>query len=932
MYSADLGVAAFRIRARLVVWVVLAMMPHLVLLSLQGADLLQSHMERERQANQAHAIATANAFLRYLESLWAAEVVLGSAILQLQHNADPEEIGRFLARHVPDHPAVVRFSWLNPEGAVVACTDGATCGVNLAPQGFVAEILQGSEKSLSPLIHSVVDGSPVVAVARGIRDGESLQGILVATLDVTRLGEVLPDGSAAGRGCGLVDSAGKVVYQQAGPSPHFPAGEGLTGTWAGASGGGDSVVATEPVAHLGWVAFATTPLERVRAESYGHVIKYAGVVLLAYGIAVAVLLWFGQRLLRPVMALEQAARAIFRGDLSARVGVQGTDEIAVAARAFDQMAERIQQSESELRARALQQEAVARLGLAALEGANLQQLLDQTVNLLREVLQVEICNILELSPGGDKLLLRAGCGWPDGAVGSLTVPTSLESQAGYTLISCQPVIVTDLSQEIRFRAPHLQALGVVSGMSVIIQGEHRPYGVMGVYTTRPRVFTHDDLSFLQLVANVVAAAMERAEAQRLHGVQFGAARALAEANGLTAGLTKALQVVCEGLGWEMGVVWLPDARGDVLRCQALWRQPSFDAPCFEAATRSATLPLGQGFPGEVLAAGGQPRWVTPRDEPDLPRGQEAVRDGVETLCAFPVIADEVVGILELASASVREPDPTTVDLMRLVGGLVAQFVKRKRAEEELRRVNTELEERVADRTTNLTLAIRELEAFSYSVSHDLQGPLRSIEGFARALLEDGADRLTPEDQDSLRRIEAAAHKMRQLIKDLLRLSQLARKEIRREEVDLTALAWAAIGELQRLHPNRAETVLRVREGMRAYADSGLVYLALFNLLENAWKFTSRHPEPMIEVGQIDAGDETIFFVRDNGIGFDMAQAQNIFLPFKRLHPAGAYPGSGIGLATVQRIVQRHGGRIWAESRPGEGAVFFFTLGPRRGAT
>jgi signal transduction histidine kinase len=242
----------------------------------------------------------------------------------------------------------------------------------------------------------------------------------------------------------------------------------------------------------------------------------------------------------------------------------------------------------------------------------------------------------------------------------------------------------------------------------------------------------------------------------------------------------------------------------------------------------------------------------------------------------------------------------------------------------LQQLTAELEERVARRTAELEAANEELEAFSYSVSHDLRAPLRGIDGFLR-LVEEGTPELPERSHRYLERARAASRRMAQLIDDLLQLARLSRLPLHRERVDVSALARGVVGELQAHEPERA-VQLSVREGMVAVADGRLLKIALENLLGNAWKFSGRTPGASLEVGCQQQEGRTVFHVRDNGAGFDMAYAQHLFAPFQRLHEATDFPGSGIGLATVQRIVRRHGGDIWAQSVPGAGATFFFTLG------
>src|SRR5215211_767860 len=249
--------------------------------------------------------------------------------------------------------------------------------------------------------------------------------------------------------------------------------------------------------------------------------------------------------------------------------------------------------------------------------------------------------------------------------------------------------------------------------------------------------------------------------------------------------------------------------------------------------------------------------------------------------------------------------------------LVRSRTRAERGSRDLEHANRELEE-----------ANRELEAFSYSVSHDLRAPLRTIDGFSQILVEDYADKLDEDGEDYLGRVRAASQHMDNLIDDLLDLSRVGRGPLRREAVDLSALAAAIIEELGISQPER-EVEFVTEEGLTAFADANLLTVALENLLGNAWKFTSKRPHARIEFGgapRAEPGEQASFFVRDNGVGFEMAYSDKLFGPFQRLHGSDEFEGTGIGLATVQRIVRRHGGRVWAEGEAGRGATFFFTLG------
>jgi signal transduction histidine kinase len=263
-------------------------------------------------------------------------------------------------------------------------------------------------------------------------------------------------------------------------------------------------------------------------------------------------------------------------------------------------------------------------------------------------------------------------------------------------------------------------------------------------------------------------------------------------------------------------------------------------------------------------------------------------------------------------------------LNRKIDELNHEIMQHQRAEEQVRRLNEELEARIGERTLELQNAYRDLESFSYSVSHDLRSPLRSINGFSRALLEDYADQLDATGRDFLRRVCNNTHRMGELIDDILEFSRIGRCPIQRETVALSDLCGEIVRQLRELEPHR-QVEVGIAPDVRAQGDLRLMQILLDNLLNNAWKYTGKQQAARIEFGELHHNQERVYFVRDNGAGFDMRYANKLFGAFQRLHAMDEYEGNGIGLATVQRIVHRHGGRVWAEARVDEGATFYFTV-------
>jgi len=309
------------------------------------------------------------------------------------------------------------------------------------------------------------------------------------------------------------------------------------------------------------------------------------------------------------------------------------------------------------------------------------------------------------------------------------------------------------------------------------------------------------------------------------------------------------------------------------------------------------------------------------------------------------ISEPILALAETAKAvstrqdySVRAPKLGADELGTLTDSFNQMLGRIAQQNDELQRYAADLERRVEERThelqerndalrrnaAELLAANTELDAFAYSVSHDLRAPLRSIDGFSQILLEDYAGALDAAGRESLQRVRAASQRMGTLIDDLLKLARVTRVEIRTEDVDLSGMAREIAAELQRATPERL-VEFAIAPGLSARGDARLLRVALDNLLRNSWKYTAKQAQPRIEFASIAANGERAFMVRDNGAGFDMQYADKLFGVFQRLHSPAEFEGTGVGLATVRRIITRHGGRIWAEGVVDRGATFYFTL-------
>jgi PAS domain S-box-containing protein len=543
-----------------------------------------------------------------------------------------------------------------------------------------------------------------------------------------------------------------------------------------------------------------------------------------------------------------------------------------------------------------QQAGVTKLGQQALANQEFKQLMNQAAQLAASGLGVEYCKILELSPDQSSFLLRAGVGWQDGLVGQVTIPTGIDSQSGYALMSKEPVIVEDLNQEKRFSSSSLlESHNIVSGISVMIQGKQRAYGTLCAHSTSKRAFSQDDIYFLQSIANILAVAVERRESEL----------AIRMLNTMLEEQNQNLEELVEQRTAELAtfINTLPDY---IYVIQQHDRSIQFCNDLFASMTRFKATP-------DTL--GRTPMECFPR--------QYASTFEAQNLQVFE--SGEPLRIQESYKLRDRTVhlDTYKIPLKRPDGNVYALITSSRDITELL-----QARQALLERTIQLEATNHELDSFAYSVSHDLRAPLRHINGFVNALHQELTQSRHPINSKVTRYIqviENSSHKMGQLIDGLLTLSRVGRRDLRVQSVQLSSLVDAAIEVLAPdLHEKSAAPIQWVINPLPTLkGDPALLQQVLTNLLSNAIKFSrDRHPA-CIEIGCLA---EQILFVKDNGVGFSMKYADQLFGAFQRLHSQTHFEGTGIGLAIVQRIINRHGGKIWAESEPDQGATFYFQLG------
>ncbi|MBM3934245.1 MAG: PAS domain S-box protein [SAR202 cluster bacterium] len=427
-------------------------------------------------------------------------------------------------------------------------------------------------------------------------------------------------------------------------------------------------------------------------------------------------------------------------------------------------------------------------------------------------------------------------------------------------------------------------------------------------------------SVVATVTDVTAQRRATAETQLLLSIT----QSVAEAADFHEALSLIVSGIARHIGWPCGSAWAVGPATGRLECCKAWYDATGTLNGFREATALQTFAPEEGVQGRAYSTR-EPVWIADLATAGRDDGSAAAapENGIHAAFAFPILSrGQVEAVITLYLLDVKPRDDATLDLVSAVARQVGIAIERKYAEEEIRRLNLELDRRISE----LQSANKELEAFSYSVSHDLRAPLRAIDGYSQMLEEDFGQRLNEDAARYIRTIRDSAREMGELVDDLLSFSRLSRQAMTIQEIDVAALVGEVLKEFKDETAGR-DVVFKLGDLPTCSADRALLKRVYVNLLSNALKYSRRRPRALIEIGSIrdNPSSPATYFVKDNGVGFDMRYSEKPFGVFQRLHKAEEYEGTGVGLAIVQRVVTRHGGKVWAESKVDGGATFYFTI-------
>jgi PAS domain S-box-containing protein len=687
---------------------------------------------------------------------------------------------------------------------------------------------------------------------------------------------------------------------------------------------------------------------RFPLQIYSRPLAYQGRSVRVMGLRAMV-----ERALEDVVAAVQQARQDLEEADRSEMGT--TTELRYSnERLRLELDERLQM-EARHKDHARQQAAVAELGQRALVGTDLAVLMDEAVNLVAQALRVDYAKIQELLPDGDRLQVKAGFGWPKGVVGQTLIDAAAGSQAGYTLLSSGPVIVEDLADEKRFTpSPLLRAHAIVSGVSVIIYGREKPFGVLSVHTTKLRRFTEDDTHFLQAVANVLAATIENT---RLYRQTKHRAEQLAVINELDRAITTSLRLS------DVFYTFTQHAgRLISYHCTSIALVEDDQIRIVYQIDKRQTkpaLPTDSTFPCDESAIG----WVLAQGQPllrhNIPQDVSFVED--KQLLAGEIRSDmiiplrfkaQILGTWNIGSERIGAYSPDELEIAQSMADQLAiaienarlfqkarqEIAERQRAESELAQERAMLAERVATRTMDLMAANEELgraarlkDEFLASMSHELRTPLTAVLGMVEILKMKAYGPLTEQQIKSLDVIDESGRHLLELINDILDLSKIEadKLELEIEPISVDSVCQSSLQFIKQTALNKNIEVSFEHDMAVSVlqADERRLKQILVNFLSNAVKFTHEGGRVGLEVAGDLERQKAYFIVWDTGIGIAAEELNRLFQPFVQLDSklARQYSGTGLGLALVNRMVKMHQGEVTVESAPGKGSRFIISL-------
>jgi PAS domain S-box-containing protein len=827
-------------------------------------------------------------------------------------------------------------------GNIFCSAVALTQTTNVAQRNWFSEAVATGDFALGDYQYSALTGRPVVVGAYPVRDAAgAVQAVVFAALDLTQLNTVgqvaaLPaDASVT-----VIDNSGTVLSRYPDPAgwvgQRFPA-DPLFMTAAAQSSGTARLTSRDNITSLyGFAAIndpvaglhvaVGLPTDAAFAEVNNTLARsLAGLALVTIIVLVVARIAADAFVLHPLRGLLTLTRQFAAGNLGARSnGPYRAGELDELALSFDSMAVAIQQREAQLEHTNRLLQTLSECNQALVRSQDEAALLAAVCRTIVTFGGYRLAWVELADADGDaapspavaqpawQVAAQASASgeaipWPAGTVSR---PAQSAAQAGQPLA----VRLTDAGDDPAW-STHARQAGYQVLLALPMVHDGQTLGVLCIATAESAGFGASEEQLLAELSGDLAYGLAALRTRAAH------LQAEAEIRSLNASLEQRVAERTAALEREVAERARAQAEVEDLYNSApcgyhsLDRQGKFvrvndyEAQLFGRAREAL---VGKLTLGDVLTPAG--REIFNRDYPRF------LESGTARNVELEVLRPDGSVVPVLASASQVQNEQGEFVMTR---STLLDISDRKQAEGRIQALN----ETLSQRATELEATNRELEAFSYSVSHDLRAPLRSIDGFSLALVEDYGAQLSGSAQDYLGRVRQAAQRMSVLIDDLLNLSRVTRSELRLDQVDLSALAASIAAELQAGEPARpAEFV--IAPGQTARGDQRLLGILLTNLLGNAWKFTGQRELARIEFGASGPEKARIFFVRDNGAGFDMAYVQRLFGAFQRLHDSSQFPGSGIGLATVQRIVHRHGGTAWAEAQLNQGATFFFTLGHR----